>query len=92
MLFYAHVDAIEESLARALPQLRRAHGETLTIDEIRNTIGTRVLLNASTNASLSANIASIRGTKDLNNGINIQDLYERALEYQRNPPFLGEGI
>jgi len=83
-IFLAKVDAIEDSLEGALPILRKKFGESLTLDEVRTTIGTRKLLEEATNACLRDNCASIRGTpQQTGSWMNIQELYENALAIKK---------
>jgi hypothetical protein len=85
-IFLAKVDAIEECLEQALPEIRRRFGESLTLDEIRTTIGTGKLLDEATNACLRDNCSSIRGTEERTGSwINIISLYKSAIQNNNEP-------
>lgn len=93
-LFHAHVSAIENSLAEALPLLQGEFGDSLNIDKVRETIGTGALMHESMYTSRRVTIATIKGspTNHQKLWIDIPRLYREAIEYKKNPPYIGEGI
>ncbi|MBI2628960.1 hypothetical protein HYW74_02665 [Candidatus Pacearchaeota archaeon] len=81
-LFEAHVSAITDALIKALPRLRKEFGESLSLEEVTDTIGTGILMHSSFENSLGG-------------GLGILTLYKQALEENKNPlnpPYFGEGI
>lgn len=93
-LFHAHVSAIENSLVEALPLLKREFGDSLSVDEVRETIGTMALMHESMYSIRRTTIENIRGfpTNNQKLWIDIQRLYCESIEYKNNPPYIGEGI
>jgi hypothetical protein len=85
-IFLAKVDAIESALEEALPRIRRRFGESLSLDEVRSTIGAGKLLEEATNASLRDTCASIRGEVSRTEAwIDIVRLYEKAIQNNNEP-------
>ena len=52
IMFHAYVNAIENSLDQAIPELRKTFGKSLTIDEVVKTIGTDELMRTAINGKL----------------------------------------
>jgi len=79
-IFLAKVDAIESCIEKALPKIKSIFGDNLTTDLVRDTIGTRKLLQEATNACLRDSAHSIRGTPiSTELWIDILTLYKTAL-------------
>ena len=92
-IFHAHVDAIETAIEKALPELKSRFEDTLTRDDVVDVIGPQKLMSASTNASIRASCASIRGsTMPEGPWIDVIGMYQKALKEKENLPYLGEGI
>ena len=88
------MSAIEENIARVLPELQKEFGEELTRRDVVDTITPGVLLGNSMNASMSLSISSVRGERVTvrEDYLGIVGLYREALELKENPPYLGGKI
>lgn len=78
IMFHAYVEAIGDSLNQAILELRATFGDSLTIEEVIETIGKRELMRKAMSGGLFYREVCQNGEVNLRS--NIPQLYRKALD------------
>ncbi|MBT3405205.1 hypothetical protein HN832_01490 [archaeon] len=90
LVFHAYVSYIGDLIKKELPLLREEFGEALTIRDVSRKIGPSKLMRGAMNNTLEQKSITLDGAEHSENCI--KRMYREAIEAEKNPPFLGEGI